>query len=85
MNKWVKLTVLQFMEECDTANMNTNEFILKVYNDYFWKVFSYSEWPSFEWISRARRTIIKSHWIGKRTNATEEIKYIDEYCLKNKY
>ena len=85
MNKWVKLTVLQFMKKYDTADMNTNEFILKVYNEYFWKVFSYSEWPSFEWISRARRNIIKSYGIGKRTNATDETDYIKEYSLNNKY
>ena len=84
MNKWIKTTVLRFMEENETWSMNTNQFVLNIYSQYFWKVFEYAEWPSFEWITRARRFITKTHWIGERTNATKEMEYIKQFSLNNK-
>ena len=85
--KKIKETVLQIMKEIDTSNMTNNEFI--------WEYFKRETWDSIinennfinsastEWISRARRSIIKTHGIWIRKNADTEKEYQDEYCIRN--
>lgn len=77
-------TVLEFMKEVDTSEMNSNEFIFEMYENYFWKVTNFKNWPSVESITRSRRKVISDYWFWKREKADTEKEYIETFARKNK-
>ena len=87
--KKIKDNILKFMVNNDTRNMSTNEFIFKYYQtltgDSTLNEIQFTQLPSTEWVTRARRHIIKIYWIWERTKADTQEVYIEEYALQNKY
>ena len=87
----IKNQVLEFMKNTDTSDMNSNQFIYEFLD--MWSIWKSSQEiqkeflnaPSVEWLTRARRYIIKAYWIWIRTKAESENKYIKEFCLNNIY
>ena len=57
MKNETKLDVLAFMRAVDTANLNTNNFVMDFYRYNYWEVNEHTirNWISFESISRSRR------------------------------
>ena len=91
MKKWTKADVLAFMESKSTGAMSTNQFLvefLELNSPWITSCHDvieiFRENASVEQILRARRYIIKSHWIWVRVKADKEIDYIKEHCLQNK-
>lgn len=94
MKKDVREKVLNFIQNRDTSELSSNEFIWDFIEYEAW--FNYWNWitmtrdlfckiVSVESITRSRRKVIADHWIGKRTKADKEIDYITEFGRQNKF
>ncbi len=79
----IRNKVQALMDSIDTSDMNTNRFVFE-YLSRYWKGFRTATklltWPSLETILRERRYIVSTDPERyTRTNADDQILYIQEY------